>query len=240
MLRDASAVTASEHRCNSCIKNAHPNKRHEGDGHGVRCMWGPLKGSLLIICQTFSKSSPLRLFCMCFHLVCVLCRLLCKCFCCGFVAHNTVSVVVQCFTGFTHLRARVCVCICICWVCVNLNKKKSALVSVSVPRAWLSHDQLTWFYVAKEMACFRVQLNAQLCPVTLGHVCVAMVTASRVTLNERSALGGCTKYFSLCLCIKLEPMQHLFTQRRLLPFRNGVVSMLESHLGDGSFAHKFG
>lgn len=135
----------------------------------------------------------------------------------------------------------------VCWVCLDWVQTRSFfLVSVFVPRASLAHDHLTWICVAKAMPCFRVQLNAQLHPLTLGHVLVAMVTASGVTVNEKSALDDCTIHFSLCLCIKLGTLLHLFTQGRLtrslqhghkVGFTSGWFMILLLHC---SYKQKFG
>lgn len=111
-----------------------------------------------------------------------------------------------------------CSCVCMFAEFVSTWYKQEALVSVSVPRALLSHDQMTRFCVAKTMPSSGFNLMLISTPWPWDMSFVAMTTASRVTVNEKSALDGCMKYFSLCLCIKLGTLPHLPNRRRLIPF----------------------
>lgn len=154
-----------------------------------------------------------------------------------FITQAVLYLYTRCYTGFTCLHAFVRFIVCLLSLSrLSANKKKSVLESVFVPRASLAHGHLTWICVAKAMPCFSVQLNAQLHPLTLGCVLVAMVTASGVTVNEKSALDGCTMHFSLCLCIKLRTLLHLFTMGRLTRSFTGTpcstVIELDSHRDD--------
>ena len=86
-------------------------------------------------------------------------------------------------------------CLYVCWVCVN-----SVRTSISFsPEGPVCHTINRPGYVLQRRCLVS---GFMLRPVTLGHVFVAMVTASGVTVNETSEPDGCAEHFSLCVCIK--------------------------------------